>query len=174
MHPSRGARGRLDAAPEASRSPNGDGSRFRSFSQAKASRPGGRFSARMPGNIGPVKLTELGVIGRRGGSWAGDRRGRRPSALASSHGDVDGDADRDNRCQPAEALDPQPESLRHLLALSLQDPGDRLVQRFLADIWLRRLRQEPRAFLRQAVSGASRQAASECPPLRRLSIASDI
>ena len=39
------------------------GVRFRSFSQAKARRPGGRFSARMPGNIGPAKLTELAVIG---------------------------------------------------------------------------------------------------------------
>ena len=38
-------------------------SRFRSFSQAKARRPGGRFAARMPVNAGRARLTELGVIG---------------------------------------------------------------------------------------------------------------
>ena len=46
-------------------------SRFRSFSQAKARRPGGRFAARMPVNAGRARLTELGVIGPSGSSQRG-------------------------------------------------------------------------------------------------------
>ena len=46
------------------------GVRFRSFSQGKARRPGGRFSARMPVNIGPLQLTELAVNRTPGAKWS--------------------------------------------------------------------------------------------------------